>query len=146
MKSFIKWIQIKESSGLNQVAGVGNDDENFYVKFSIKDLLDKAKKYPIQDVQISELLPMLSTRIENPEHTQARADKSELIYPIIVFANDQGNIFAIGDGTHRVQKAASLGLKTIKAHVIPKQDMLEFQTEPSIHSKNYKPNITKYTL
>jgi hypothetical protein len=24
--------------------------------------------------------------------------------------------------------------------------MLEFQTEPSIHSKNYKPNITKYTL
>ena len=32
MKSFIKWIQIKESSGLNQVAGVGNDDENFAIR------------------------------------------------------------------------------------------------------------------
>jgi len=112
--------------GMNQVAGIGDDDENFHVKFTIKDLIAKAQKYPTKDVPISTLLPFLQGRQEDHSQTQARADMAELQYPIIVIANDQGKIFAIADGTHRVQKADALGIKEIKSHIIPKNDMAEF--------------------
>lgn len=127
MRKFIEWLDLREAEGgLGQVAGVGNDDENFYVKFTIRDLIAKAQKYPAREIPIESLLPLLQGRIEDPTQTQARASQAELKYPIIVFANDAGKIFAIGDGTHRLQKAAGMGLKTIQAHVIPKADMAEF--------------------
>jgi len=112
--------------GMNQVAGIGDDDENFHVKFTIKDLIEKAEKYPAKDVPISTLLPFLQGREEDHSQTQARADKAELQYPIIVISNDQGKIFAIADGTHRVQKADAIGMTSIKSHIIPKNDMAEF--------------------
>lgn len=112
--------------GMNQVAGIGDDDENFHVKFTIKDLIAKAQKYPTKDVPISTLLPFLQGREEDYSQTQARADKAELQYPIIVISNDQGKIFAIADGTHRVQKAAAIGMTSIKSHIIPKIDMSDF--------------------
>lgn len=133
--NFKEWFLINEG-GIDQVAGVGNDDENFHVKFTIKDLIAKAKRYPVKDIPIAMLLPFLQGRQEDLSQTQARADAAELQYPIIVFANDMGKIFAIGDGTHRVQKATAMGMKSIKGHVIPKSDMTEFATEPSQYSKN----------
>lgn len=124
--------------GMGQVAGVGNDDENFHVKFAVKDLIAKAQQYPVEDIPIATLTPFLQGRQEDSSQTQARADAAELKYPIIVFANDMGKIFAIGDGTHRVQKAAAMGMESIKGYVIPKSDMSEFATEPSKYSKYYK--------
>lgn len=140
MMTFHYYYYLKESiqGGLNQLAGVGNDDENFHVKFKVKDLIAKAQKYALKDIPLSTLLPLLKGRQEDSSQTQARADAAELQYPIIVFTNDSGKIFAIGDGTHRVQKAASMGMKSIKGHVIPKNDMTEFATEPSQYSKHYR--------
>jgi hypothetical protein len=135
MKTFKQFLKEKlynenmdqpAQGGMNQVAGIGDDDENFHVKFTIKDLIAKAQKYPTKDVPISTLLPFLQGRQEDHSQTQARADMAELQYPIIVIANDQGKIFAIADGTHRVQKADALGMTEIKSHIIPKNDMAEF--------------------
>ena len=142
MKTFKEYYLLRESGegGIGQVAGIGDDDENFHVKFSIKDLIAKAQKYPVKDIPIATLLPMLQGRQENQSKTKSRADAAELQYPIIVIANDNGNIFAIADGTHRVQKAAALKMNSIKGHVIPKSDMSEFATEPSQYSKYYNPN------
>ena len=125
---FYEYCWLKESceSGINQVAGIGDDDENFYVEFSCKDLIKKAQKYPAKPVPISILLPFLKNREEDHSQTQARADNADLQYPIIVIANDKGKIFAIADGTHRVQKAAALGMKEIQSHIIPKNDMSDF--------------------
>lgn len=128
--SFLEWVGLRESEeGMGQVAGVGDDNENFYVKFSIKDLIVKAQRYSVKDIPIATLMPFLQGRQEDPTQTQARADTASLQYPIVVFSNDVGEIFAIGDGTHRVQKAAAAGMKSIKAHIIPKSDMTEFSTE-----------------
>ena len=140
MITFREYCHLRESvqGGLEQVAGVGNDDENFHVKFAIKDLIAKAERYPETDIPIATLTPLLQGRQEDQSQTQARADAAELKYPIIVFANDMGKIFAIGDGTHRVQKAAALDMKSIKGHIIPKSDMTEFATEPNQYSKYYK--------
>jgi len=127
MMTFHKWLRLRESaSGLGQVAGVGVDDENFHVKFSIRDLIAKAQRYPVRDIPIATLMPFLQGRQEDQSQTQARANAADLQYPIIVVANDQGRIFQILDGTHRVQKAAGMGMQSIKGHVIPKQDMGEF--------------------
>ena len=127
------WLKESVESGIDQVAGIGDDDENFHVEFSIKDLIKKAQKYPAKPVPISILLPFLKNREEDHSQTQARADNAELKYPIIVIANDKGKIFAIADGTHRVQKADELGMKEIQSHIIPKNDMAEFAVEPPLH-------------
>jgi len=137
----VKTIKLKEQDihrivkrilnevGLDQVAGVGDDDENFYVKFSIIDLIDKAQNYFPEYIPIEELLPLLQGRVEDTTKTQSRADTADLQYPIIVVANDEGKIFAILDGTHRVEKAAGMGLDAIKGHVIHKDDMEEFKVD-----------------
>jgi hypothetical protein len=139
MRTFHEFCWLKESvGGMGQVAGIGNDDENFYVKFSIKDLIAKAQQYPVKDIPIATLMPFLQGRQEDQSQTQARANAAELQYPIIVVANDAGKIFAIADGTHRVQKANAMSMMSIKGHIIPKSDMGEFATEPSQYSKHYR--------
>ena len=127
------WLKEFVESGIDQVAGVGDDDENFHVEFSVKDLIKKAQKYPAKPVQISALLPFLQNREEDHSKTQERADNADLQYPIIVIANYKGKIFAIADGTHRVQKANALGMTEIQTHIIPKNDMAEFAVEPPLH-------------
>ena len=137
--SFLEWVRLRESQGgIGQVAGVGDDNENFHVKFSIKDLIAKAQRYPVKNIPIAMLMPFLQGRQEDQTQTQARANAADLQYPIIVFANDAGKVFAIGDGTHRVQKAAAAGMKSIKAHIIPKNDMAEFSTDPNPQSNQYR--------
>ena len=136
MKTFNQYLRLRESSGLGQTAGVGDDAENFHVKFSIKDLIAMAQRYPVKDIPIATLMPFLQGRQEDPTQTQARADAANLQYPIIVVANDQGKIFSILDGTHRVQKAAGMNMKSIKGHIIPKQDMGAFsQNQQQVQPK-----------
>jgi nitrogen fixation protein len=128
MKLIIKKFKrpSKEQNGLNQVAGVGNSTENFYAKFKIKDLIEKAKDYPIKEIPVSKLSPFLKGREENATKTKSRIEASELKYPIIVVANESEEIFSILDGTHRVQKAMAGNLNHIKGHIIPKGDLEEF--------------------
>lgn len=140
MRSFQEYCRLRESEdgGLDQVAGIGSDDENFHVQFSIRDLIAKAQRHPVVDVPVAELTPLLQGRMDDDSPTQARVEAAELRYPIIVVANDAGRIFAIADGTHRLEKAASMGLETIKAHVIPKGEMAGFATEPSEYSVHHR--------
>lgn len=117
-----------DAVGLDQVAGVGVDSEDFYVKFKIRDLVDLAQEYPTSQLEVGELLPLLEGREEEEAQTDDRVEAAELKYPIIVVENDEGEIFAILDGTHRLQKAERLELETIEGYVIPKGKMSRFET------------------
>lgn len=118
--------EIVTHGGLEQSVTVESPGENFHVTFCVKDLVEKARAYPVQDLDVADLLWCLEQRTQDPEQDRIRAHKADLRHPIIVFSNDDGDIINMGDGTHRVQKAHELGIATIKAHVIPKADMAEF--------------------
>ena len=55
--------------------------------------------------------------------------KADLSYPIIVVKNESGKIFAILDGTHRLEKALNLELDKIKTKVLDKEDLIQFKTD-----------------
>ncbi len=125
MKTFFEWLK-ESAGGIDKIAGVGDDDENFHVKFRVSDLIQLANQFPPKDVPMSQLAPLVTQwnmggRIEDESETNKRVDAADLKYPVIVFANETGKIFAVGDGTHRVQKAYNQGLPTIQAHIIPKE-------------------------
>jgi len=107
---------------IDQVAGIGFNGKQF--NFSIRDLIAKAKDYPIKKLNPKIFVKQLAGRHEDPEETLKRAQAAELKYPIIVVQD--GDTFMIADGTHRVQKALMNKLPTINAHVIPVEDMAEF--------------------
>lgn len=119
-------IEMPNHAGLDQSVTVESPGENFYVTFFVKDLVEKARKYPVHDIEVSDLLWCLEQRTVDPEQDKIRAERADLRHPIILFSNDNGDIINIGDGTHRVQKAHGLGHSTIKAHIIPIRDMAEF--------------------
>ena len=54
---------------------------------------------------------------------------ADLKYPILVVKNDDDKIFAILDGTHRLQKAYLLKKKTIKAKVFTKDELEKFRVD-----------------
>lgn len=111
--------------GLGQVAGIGINGKQF--NFSIKDLIAKAKNYPIKKINPQVFVKQLANRHEDPKQTAARAQAADLQYPIIVIQD--GNTLMIADGTHRAQKAIMNKLTSINAHVIPVEDMTEFSKQ-----------------
>ena len=58
------------------------------------------------------------------EEVDTVINKSNLKYPIIVSKGKRGKL-TILDGNHRVEKAHKLGKNTIKARVIPEEDILK---------------------
>ena len=135
------WTRFLNEDGLDQVAGVGSDDESFNVRYKIRDLIAKAnkeedgkKKYPVYKIPTDALLHSLEGLEEDPEKTDKRIKDAELKWPIIVVANDEGKIFAILDGTHRARKAVLHDLPFVRGHVIPKRDMVEFTIETGDHT------------
>lgn len=111
-----------EGSGIDQVAGIGMDGKSY--RFKIKDLIAKTQKYPVQNLNPKIFTQQLAD-IEEPEDSQKkRTAAAELQYPIIVVKN--GKNLHIADGTHRVRKALAQNLPTIKARVIPLEDMDDF--------------------
>lgn len=124
MKTFKQFL-VENEGGIDKVAGVGDDAENFHIKFKVSKLIKLAQQFPAKPVPMHEFEEILKgytsgNRLEDPKHTQKRIDASDLKYPIIAFSNENDKIFAVGDGTHRLQKAEQQGLKTIMTHVIPK--------------------------
>jgi hypothetical protein len=109
-------------SGLNQTAGIGINGKQF--NFSIKDLIAKAKDYPVKKLDPQLFVKQLADRREDPKQTASRAQSADLQYPIIVVQD--GDTFMIADGTHRAQKAIMNKLSSINARVIPIKDMAEF--------------------
>jgi hypothetical protein len=111
--------------GLGQTAGIGINGKQF--NFSIKDLIAKAKDYPVKKLDPQLFVKQLADRHEDPKQTASRAQSADLQYPIIVVQD--GNTLMIADGTHRAQKAIMNKLPSINAHVIPVKDMAEFSKQ-----------------
>ena len=73
-------------------------------------------------------MPFLKGRDEDTAESKQRTKDTKLKYPVLVVANDKGKVFAILDGTHRVEKAHQQGLKKIKVRILPKKALKSFQT------------------
>jgi len=114
--------------GMNHTITVHADSEDFHVCFLVEDLHAKAQQYPAIEVPLSEL-PPIQGRNEDPLQTQKRVERVTFENPIIAFADDNGFLFAIGDGTHRLQKARESNMNTIKVHIIPARDMGDFSLD-----------------
>lgn len=125
----MKIYELLDESGLDQQAGIGIDGQSF--RFSIKDLIALANKYPITKINPRQFEHQLAGREEDPSQSMARAQKAELKYPIIVVKRKNGKLW-IADGTHRVHKAMMMDLPTIDAKIIPVEDMGQFLVNETI--------------
>lgn len=98
--------------------------------FSVDEIIEFAKKYSISQVNINDLYSELYDYSHSylDVDTQKRIDNADLSYPVILVSNNKQKIIAVLDGTHRIRKAIQLKLKTIKATIIPKKDMEQFNS------------------
>ena len=119
----------KQFDGLGQQAGIGFDDENY--KFSINHLIEHSKNMKVKQLPVG---PLFKTTKEmlgeesgevGPERAN-RINKADLSFPIIVTKHPtQGHV--VLDGTHRLEKAHGMGMKTIGAKVIPWKQMKRYK-------------------
>ena len=87
-------------------------------KITLMDLLNATEDIPVNNVSVEELKQHLLSW-DGDEEEVKKIESSDLQYPILIFVNDDGKFMTIIDGHHRAQKAARKGLETIKAKVIP---------------------------
>ena len=92
-------------------------------------LIDLAKNTPVKEIDPKSINYDFSSREEDPEKTKDRVSKANLEYPIIVVKNEAGKIFAMLDGTHRLEKALNLNLDKIKTKILDKEDLIQFKTD-----------------
>ena len=59
-------------------------------------------------------------------YQKERLENADLSYPILLVADDNGDILTLLDGGHRITKAVNLGHKTIKAKIIPSRDLYNY--------------------
>lgn len=86
-------------------------------KITLVDLLSATKDIPVKKVLISKIKSKLLTWDDDNEN--AKIDKADLRYPILIFVDDNNKFISIIDGHHRAHKAVKNNLKTIKAKIIP---------------------------
>ena len=110
--------RIKEVMGLNEGLHDTSWENDEGDRATLMDLLDVTNDIPVTDISVEELKPHLLSW-DGDEDEVKKIEKADLQYPIIIFVNDDGNFLSIIDGHHRAQKAARMGLETIKAKVIP---------------------------
>jgi hypothetical protein len=96
--------------------------ENDGEKITLMDLLDATEDIPVENVSVEELKSHLLTW-DGDEEEVKKIDKADLQYPILILVDDDGEFISIIDGHHRAQKASRKGLKTIKAKIIPINDL-----------------------
>jgi hypothetical protein len=101
------------------------------VIFDIDELVQLSKNYEVKEIDISSLKNSFyeESYCVADKDTLNRIDNADLSYPIVLACNKKGKIIAVLDGTHRTRKAIKLGLKTIKAIVIPKKDLQHFKSK-----------------
>ena len=110
--------RIKEMMGLNEGLHDTSWENDEGDRATLMDLLDVTNDIPVTDISVEELKPHLLSW-DGDEDEVKKIEKADLQYPILIFVNDDGNFLSIIDGHHRAQKAARMGLETIKAKVIP---------------------------
>jgi ParB-like nuclease domain len=87
-------------------------------KITLMDLLNATEDISVERVSVEELKPHLLSW-DGDEEEIIKIDSADLQYPILIFVDNDGEFISIIDGHHRAQKAVRKGLKTIKAKVIP---------------------------
>jgi len=131
--------RIKQIMGLNEsidkTAGVWDtnekfdDGEDFKIKFKVSDVIDLSKDKEVKDIKLKDIHYNFEGRVEDESETNNRVMDADLKYPILVVKNDNDKIFAILDGTHRLQKAYLLKMETIKAKVFTKDELEKFRVD-----------------
>ncbi len=120
---------------IDKTAGVWVTDEkfedgtDFKIKFKVSDIIELAKNKPVKEVNPKSIDYDFSSRKEDESETNKRVMDANLSYPILVVQNDKGKIFGILDGTHRLQKALTMGLDKIKVKIFNKEELLPFKVE-----------------
>ena len=109
-------------------------NKNFHAIFSVDELIKFSKQYDIVEIDIHNLKSAFynSSNCIADYDTQKRINNADISYPIIVVSNKKQKIIAVLDGTHRIRKAIQLGLKVIKAIIIPKKDMKKFKSSKKL--------------
>jgi len=87
-------------------------------KITLMDLLNATEDIPVSNISVEELKPHLLTW-DGDEDEIKKIESADLQYPILIFVDNDGEFISIIDGHHRAQKAVRKGLETIKAKVIP---------------------------
>ena len=141
------------NESINKTAGVWDTNEkfkdgsDFKIKFKVSDIIDLAKNTPVKEINPKDIKYNFSGRQDsNPEKTKERVMKADLSYPIIAVKNEKGKIFAMLDGTHRLEKALNLGLDKIKTKILNKEDLIQFKTDKLNESRNGWYNFLKKKL
>lgn len=120
---------------IDKIAGVWDTNEkfddgsDFKIKFKVSDIIELAKDLPVKNIDPKKIEYDFSGRQEDPTKTKDRVNNADLSYPIIVVKNENGKIFAMLDGTHRLEKALNLGLDKIKTKILNKHDLIQFKTD-----------------
>lgn len=131
--------RIKQMMGLfesiDKTAGVWDTDEHFKdgndfrIQFKVSDVIDLSKNKPVKKLNVDDIHYNFEGRREDESETDKRVMNADLSYPILVVKNEDGKIFALLDGTHRLQKAIKLKHKKIKAKVFNKEELKQFEVK-----------------
>lgn len=123
------------TESIDKTAGVWTTDEkfedgsDFKIKFKVSDVINLAKNKPVKEVDPKSIDYNFSGRQEDSSETETRVMKADLSYPIIVVQNESGKIFALLDGTHRLEKALKMGVDKIKVKVMDKEELTQFKVD-----------------
>ena len=132
-KPLLKYRIVKES--IDKIAGVWDtnekfeDGDDFKIKFRVSDIIELAKDKPVEEVDPKSINYDFSGRQEDPTETKQRVMNADLSYPIVVVQNEEGKIFAMLDGTHRLEKALILGLDKIQIKIMDKEELVQFKAD-----------------
>ena len=151
-KPLLKYRIVKES--IDKIAGVWDtnekfeDGDDFKIKFRVSDIIELAKDKPVEEVDPKSINYDFSGRQEDPTETKQRVMNADLSYPIVVVQNEEGKIFAMLDGTHRLEKALILGLDKIQIKIMDKEELVQFKADRIVkESASYddlKNNVEDY--
>jgi hypothetical protein len=106
------------NEGLHDTSWQNNEGD----KITLMDLLNATENIPVRNISVDELKPHLLSWDGDDDEVR-KIESADLQYPILIFVNDEGKFITIIDGHHRAQKAARRGLETIKAKLIPINDL-----------------------
>ena len=142
-------VKIVGSQQIDKTAGVWdtneqfNDGTDFKIKFKVSDVIELAKQKPVKEVNPKDINYNFSGRIEDDKETESRVTSADLSYPILVVQNRDNKIFALLDGTHRLEKALRLKLDKIKVKIFDIDELEQFKTDKLEEkwSQKYKRSI-----
>ena len=95
----------------------------------VKDLVKYSKKYPTINLSLNDIPDI--PHHQDPE-TNIYVMNADLKYPIILAVNENNEITRVLDGNHRIQKALYLGNNSIRAKLIPEEDIIKLLDKTNI--------------